>query len=87
MEKKILKLLAQAKHSPHQLRYVDLQRICQYYFGKPRQNSGSHCIYRTPWAGDPRINIQNHKGMAKAYQVKQVLQAIYKLEQINEQSQ
>lgn len=30
--------------------------------------------------GDPRINIQNHKGKAKAYQVKQVLRAIERLE-------
>ena len=29
-----------------------------------------------PWQGDPRVDIQNHKGMAKAYQVKQVRKAI-----------
>ena len=33
-----------------------------------------------PWQGDPRVNIQNNKGKAKAYQVKQVLLAIEKLE-------
>jgi len=32
-----------------------------------------------PWAGDPRVNIQEDKGFAKAYQVKQVLKAIEKL--------
>jgi hypothetical protein len=32
-----------------------------------------------PWQGDPRINIQNRKGKAKAYQVKQVLLAIERL--------
>jgi len=32
-----------------------------------------------PWQGDPRINIQNAKGKAKAYQVKQVLLAIERL--------
>jgi len=32
-----------------------------------------------PWVGDPRVNIQNDKGMAKAYQVKQVLKAIKRL--------
>jgi len=37
-------------------------------------------IYKTPWQGDPRVNIQNSKGKAKAYQVKQVLKAIEKLE-------
>lgn len=30
--------------------------------------------------GDPRINIQDDKGKAKAYQVRQVLLAIDKLE-------
>ena len=33
-----------------------------------------------PWPGDPRVNIQNAKGEAKPYQVKQVLQAINKLD-------
>jgi hypothetical protein len=37
-------------------------------------------IYRTPWPGDPRVNIQNAGGMAKAYQVRQVLKAIDRLE-------
>ena len=40
-------------------------------------------IFKTPWPGDPRINIQNNKGMAKAYQIKQVLMAIERLELIN----
>ncbi|AOY57219.1 uncharacterized protein Dmul_04440 [Desulfococcus multivorans] len=25
-------------------------------------------LYKTPWKGDPRITIQNHKGKAKADQ-------------------
>jgi hypothetical protein len=29
---------------------------------------------------DPRVNIQNAQGMSKAYQVKQVLQAVDRLE-------
>ena len=44
------------------------------------QSASSHRIYKTPWEGDPRINIQNYKGKAKAYQVKQVLLALEKLE-------
>ena len=38
-------------------------------------------VYRTPWAGDPRVNIQDDHGMAKPYQVRQVLAAIEKLEE------
>ena len=37
-------------------------------------------MYRTPWPGDPKVNIQGYKGMAKAYQVHQVIEAIEKLE-------
>ena len=37
-----------------------------------------------PWEGDPRVNIQNARGMAKAYQVRQVLKAIRRLKHENE---
>jgi len=43
----------------------------------------SHAVFKTPWAGDPRINIQEDKGKAKAYQVRQVLLAIDKLEDMH----
>ena len=77
---KIGEILLQMKRNPKGIRYNDLCKVCDYYFGKVRQTSSSHRIYKTPWKGDPRINIQNHKGTAKAYQVKQVLMAIQKLE-------
>ena len=54
-------------------------RICDHFFGEPRQSGSSHRVYRTPWPGDPRVNIQNDKGMAKAYQVRQVIRALEKL--------
>jgi len=77
---KIEDILLQMKRNPKGIRYKDLCRVCDYYFGKARQTSSSHRIYKTPWQGDPRINIQQSKGKAKAYQVKQVLMAIQKLE-------
>ncbi len=40
-------------------------------------------ISQTPWLGDPRVNIQNDKGRAKTYQVRQVLKAIERLEEGN----
>lgn len=61
------------------IRFSDLESVCQYYFGKPRKSGGSHRVYKTPWPGDPRVNIQNDRGKAKVYQVKQVLLAIEKL--------
>lgn len=60
------------------IHFADLSDVCRYFFGEPR-TSGSHNIYKMPWAGDPRINIQNDKGKAKAYQVRQVLKAVEKL--------
>jgi hypothetical protein len=77
---KLEDILLQMQRNPKGVRYSDLCKACDFYFGPARQTSSSHRIYKTPWQGDPRINIQNHKGKAKAYQVKQVLMAIEKLE-------
>jgi hypothetical protein len=71
-------VLAMRQNSKN-VRYGDLCRVCDHYFGKPRQEGTSHRVYRTPWPGDPRVNIQNDHGKAKAYQVKQVLAAIDRL--------
>ncbi|MGZ6206851.1 MAG: toxin HicA [Syntrophales bacterium] len=73
-------ILLQMKNNPANVRFADLSKVCNYYFGKARHKDGIHHVYKTLWKGDPRINIQNHKGKAKAYQVKQVLLAIEKLE-------
>lgn len=73
-------MLAQMKRNPMNVRFVDLCKICDSYFGKARQSGSSHRVYKTLWHGDPRVNIQNHKGKAKAYQVRQVLKAIERLE-------
>lgn len=76
----IKKLVAQIRNNPLDVRFDDLVKVCDHYFGEPRQKGTSHRVYKTPWQGDPRVNIQNKKGMAKPYQVKQVLLAIAKLE-------
>ncbi len=75
----ILKVL---RDNPKNVRFADLARLCDTYFGEPRQKGTSHRVYRTPWPGDPRVNIQNDKGKAKPYQVRQVLKAIEKLERM-----
>ena len=73
-------ILAQMGRSPKGVRFKDLCKVCDQYFGEARQSGSSHRVYRTPWQGDPRVNIQNAKGKAKPYQVRQVLQAIQRLE-------
>jgi hypothetical protein len=81
---KINAILAQMRNNPKGIRFRDLCRVCDHYFGTPRQRGTGHRIYQMPWQGDPRVNIQNDKGMAKAYQVKQVLNAIERLQNENE---
>jgi len=75
----IEKLVDRLTNNSQNVDFIDLAKVCSHYFGEPRVQ-GSHHIYKTPWAGDPRINIQDKNGKAKAYQVKQVLDAIEKLE-------
>ena len=74
------RILEALSSNPKGIRFADLAKVCDAYFGDPRQKGTSHRVYRTPWPGDPRVNIQNAKGMAKPYQVRQVIKAIEKLE-------
>jgi hypothetical protein len=76
----IADIVARMRRQPAAVRFLELRRVCEAYFGPPRQSSTSHLVFRTPWPGDPRVNIQNDKGKAKVYQVRQVLRAIEKVE-------
>jgi CRP-like cAMP-binding protein len=66
--------------NPHNVRFADLLRICERYFGAPRI-SGSHHIFKTPWQGDPRLNLQRDGSKAKPYQVRDVVRALQKLQE------
>ena len=74
-------LVAQMRGNPKGVRFADLERVCRAHFGTPRRSGGSHQTYKMPWAGDPRINIQDFHGGAKPYQVRQVLAAIDRLKE------
>ncbi|WP_299404006.1 toxin HicA [Acaryochloris sp. IP29b_bin.148] len=74
------KIVAKMGNTPAGIKFSDLCKVCDHHFGEARQTSGSHRVYKTPWQGDPFVNIQPKKGMGKPYQVKQVLAAIQKLE-------
>ena len=75
------KILEKMRSAPQNVSYTELAKVCEHYFGEPRRQGTSHAVYKTPWQGDPRVNIQCGKdGKAKAYQVKQVLLAIERLE-------
>ena len=62
-------------------RFSFLVSICEEFFGRSRIK-GSHHIFKTPWQGDPRLNLQSDKGKAKPYQVEQVIAALRKLDGI-----
>jgi hypothetical protein len=52
--------------NPNNTLFEALLSICKKYFGQPRI-SGSHHIFKMPWKGDPRLNIQKDGQMAKPY--------------------
>ena len=72
------KTLDKIRRNPRNVRFDDLRKVCDLYFGQPRQR-GNRLFHRTPWQGKPMVNIQRIRGMAKPYQVRQALKAIDKL--------
>ena len=71
-------LIKELSKSRANVRFAYLVRICQEHFGGERIR-GSHHIFKTPWAGDPRINLQRDGSKAKPYQVDQVIAALERL--------
>ncbi|WP_375634717.1 MULTISPECIES: toxin HicA [unclassified Bartonella] len=80
MNNKVEKIISLMKASPKNIKFSDLLAVCVHFFGKPRNNGKSHFVFKTLWLGDPRVNIQkDSSNKAKAYQVKQILQAIERM--------
>lgn len=61
--------------NPAHVRFDDLVAPRARYFGEARI-AGSHHIFKMPWPGDPRINLQRDGAFAKPYQVRQAEKAI-----------
>ncbi len=76
-------LIQDLEGSKSSIRFSMLVKICTEFFGEPRIR-GSHHIFKTPWPGDPRINLQRDKGKARPYQVDQVIEALVKLKEKSE---
>ncbi len=73
-------LIEHMRKGPQDIRFADACTVANAFFGKPRQKGTSHRVWKMPWAGDPRVNLQEGKGgTAKAYQVQQLLKAIDRL--------
>lgn len=75
--------IADLERSRNNIRFNELVKISREHFGNERTSS-SHHIFKTPWPGDPRINLQKDGNKAKPYQVDQVAAALKKLLEMDE---
>jgi hypothetical protein len=66
--------------NPKNVLFKDLLAIATEAFGSPRVNGTSHHLFKVPWQGKPWVNLQKDGKHAKEYQVKQVMEALQKLE-------
>ncbi len=81
------KLIRELEASEKNIRFSRLLTICDNVFGAGR-TSGGHHIFKTPWQGDPRINLQKLTGnLAKPYQVRQVLRCLRKLNETKKKNE
>jgi predicted RNA binding protein YcfA (HicA-like mRNA interferase family) len=64
--------------NPKDVRFQRALRICETFFGAPRVR-GSHHIFKMPWPGDPRINLQRDGSKVKPYQVRDIVRALERL--------
>lgn len=71
----------EALASDTNIKFKDLLKICENFFEGPKIK-GSHHIFKTPWQGQPWVNIQKDGSKAKSYQVKQVREALLKLKEV-----
>jgi hypothetical protein len=69
------KLLERALSNPVSLRFVEVCRLAEAYGYRLDRVRGSHHIYEHPQSTRP-LNLQNMRGMAKAYQVRQLLRDV-----------
>ncbi len=64
------------KANPVNVRFADACKVADHFFGEHTQKGTSHRVWKMPWPGNPRVNMQDDKGKAKAYQVRQLLEAV-----------
>lgn len=76
-------IIVRMRTNPAGIRFAEACKVAEALFGPPRQSASSHAVYRMPWHGDPRVNLQDDHGKAKAYQVKQLLAAVDRVQNGN----
>jgi hypothetical protein len=45
---KLEEIVARMRVNPSNIRFAELWTVCAHYFGSPRQQGTSRCVYRTP---------------------------------------
>ena len=73
------KLLDRARTSPAGLRFPELVRLAECFGFERRRQKGSHLVLAAEGVRRPLV-VQDVKGSAKPYQVKQLLAAIKEME-------
>jgi len=79
------RLLQRAQNSPWGLSFREICTLAECFGFRPLRQTGSHAMYKHPsllFRGF--MNFQSDNGKAKAYQVRQLLSAIYHLEEDDE---
>ena len=69
------KLLQQALHRPNNLRFAEMKSPVEAFGFRLHRITGSHHIFNNPTVQE-LVNLQNVKGKAKPYQVRQFLSPI-----------
>lgn len=69
------KLLQRIVAQPHNTRFGDLQTLAEYFGFLLVRVKGSHHIYEHIATGE-QLNLQNVKGKAKPYQIRQLINLI-----------
>ena len=54
-------ILDEMRSDPKGVRFADACKVATHFFGEPRQRGTSHCVWKMPWPGDPRVNLQRSK--------------------------
>lgn len=59
------KIVKALRSNPQNVAYNDLYKVCEHYFGKPRQGGTSHALFKMPWPGDPRVKHSERQGQGE----------------------
>ncbi len=72
---RVRRLLEKARQSPAGLRFEEAAALAEGLGFVHRRTKGSHHIYARAGIAE-LVNLQNVRGMAKAYQVRQLLELV-----------